>query len=196
MELLTHLSKSYKDALECLTSFVNESGNLAKTEAVAVALANAFNNGNKAIICGNGGSACDAMHFAEEFTGRYRGNRKALPVISLTDPSHITCVGNDFGFDEIFARGVEAFGKPGDLFFAISTSGNSENVIRAVKKAKELGVTTISLLGKTGGTLKGMCDYEFIVHETTSDRIQEVHMTLLHIIIEGVERQLFPENYK
>ena len=195
MSIYSPLAQSYKDALSCLSKFINNEENITKTVSISQDLAKAFQDGNKAIICGNGGSACDAMHFAEEFTGRYRGNRKALPVISLTDPSHITCVGNDFGFEEIFSRGVEAFGKPGDLFFAISTSGNSENVIRAVKKAKEQNLKTIAFLGKTGGTLKGMCDFEFVVEESTSDRIQEVHMTILHIIIEGVERLLFPEQY-
>ena len=147
------------------------------------------------LICGNGGSNCDALHFAEEFTGRFRGNRRALPAISLSDSSHITCVGNDFGFDEIFARGVEAYGREGDLFVGLSTSGNSANVIRAVEEAKKLGMTTCVLLGKDGGTLKGMCDYEFIIPGKTSDRIQEIHMMILHIIIEGVERIMFPENY-
>ena len=135
------------------------------------------------------------MHFAEEFTGRYRKNRRALPVISLSDPSHITCVGNDFGFDQIFARGVDAFGKPGDILIGISTSGNSQNIINAVNLAKERQLGTIGLLGKDGGQLKGQCDVEFIIQEKTADRIQELHMTILHIIIEGVERILFPELY-
>ena len=158
-------------------------------------MAGAFKNGNKGLICGNGGSACDAMHFAEEFTGRYRKDRPALPVISLTDASHITCVGNDYGFDAIFSRGVEAFGQKGDFFFGISTSGNSPNVLKAIDAAKSRGLKTVALLGKDGGKMKGLCDYEFIVPGKTADRIQEVHMMILHIIIEGVEREMWPELY-
>ena len=118
-----------------------------------------------------------------------------MPAIAISDSSHITCVGNDYGFDYIFSKGVEAYGKEGDMFIGISTSGNSGNVIKAVEKAKELGMKTVALLGKDGGKLKGMCDYEFIIPGETSDRIQEIHMMILHIIIEGVERIMFPENY-
>jgi D-sedoheptulose 7-phosphate isomerase len=195
MEIKSFLKQSYIDAAQLAASYCTSDDVLDKTVSIAEDLAQTFTAGQKALICGNGGSACDAMHFAEEFTGRYRKDRKALPVISLTDASHITCVGNDFGFEEIFARGVEAYGKPGDMFFAISTSGNSENVIRAVAKAKALGMKTVGFLGKDGGNLVGQCDIEFVVPQTTSDRIQEVHMMILHIIIEGVERILFPENY-
>lgn len=158
-------------------------------------MAEVFRNKGKVLICGNGGSNCDAMHFAEEFTGRFRKERPALPAISLSDSSHITCVGNDYGFDYIFSKGVEAYGQEGDFFIGISTSGNSPNVIEAVKTAKERKLKTLALLGKDGGKLKGMCDYEFIIPGETSDRIQEIHMMILHIIIEGVERILFPENY-
>ena len=141
------------------------------------------------------GSACDAMHFAEEFTGRYRKDRKPLPVMHLADPSHVTCVANDFGFEEIFSRNVEAFGKPGDWLVCLSTSGNSKNIIRAYESAKSIGVNTLALLGKSGGELKGKCDYEFVVPGKTADRIQEIHMLILHVLIEGIERELFPEHY-
>lgn len=166
-----------------------------ETEKVAKVLAKVFNNGNKVLICGNGGSNCDALHFAEEFTGRFRGDRRALPAIAISESSHITCVGNDYGFDYVFSRGVEAYGKSGDMFIGISTSGNSGNVIKAVEAAKKIGMKTCVLLGKDGGKLKGMCDYEFIIPGKTSDRVQEIHMMILHIIIEGVERIMFPENY-
>ena len=169
--------------------------NIEKTVKISEELAAAYRDGKKSLIAGNGGSNCDAMHFAEEFTGRFRSDRRALPSISISDSSHITCVGNDFGFNFIFAKGVEAFGQEGDFFFGISTSGNSQNVIEAMKVAKEKGLKTVALLGKDGGKLKGVCDYEFIIPGETSDRIQEVHMMILHIIIEGVERILFPENY-
>ncbi|MBW6516323.1 MAG: SIS domain-containing protein, partial [Candidatus Cloacimonetes bacterium] len=143
-----------------------------------------------------GGSNCDAIHFAEEFTGRYRKDRQPLPVIAISDSSHITCVANDYGFSEVFARGVEAYGTEGDILIAISTSGNSENVIRAVEKAHNLGLFTIGLLGKDGGKMKELVDVELIVAGKTTDRIQEVHMIILHIIIEMTERILFPANYE
>ncbi|AYV93447.1 phosphoheptose isomerase [Fusobacterium necrophorum subsp. funduliforme] len=189
------LLDSYKTELALLKQFIEEEEKRGETERVAKTLAEVFQNKGKVLICGNGGSNCDAMHFAEEFTGRFRKERPALPAISLSDSSHITCVGNDYGFDYIFSKGVEAYGQEGDFFIGISTSGNSPNVIEAVKTAKERKLKTLALLGKDGGKLKGMCDYEFIIPGETSDRIQEIHMMILHIIIEGVERILFPENY-
>lgn len=186
---------SYEKLAEVFNNFIEEEKKNNTTEKVAKALSEIFSNGNKVLICGNGGSNCDALHFAEEFTGRFRKERRALPAIAISDSSHITCVGNDYGFDYIFSKGVEAFGKPGDMFIGISTSGNSENVIKAVELAKSMGLITVGMLGKNGGKLKGKCDYEFIVQGETSDRIQEVHMTILHVIIEGVERIMFPENY-
>ena len=190
-----NLLESYKIELALLENFIKEEEERRETEKVAKELADVFTKGNKVLICGNGGSNCDALHFTEEFTGRFRGDRKALPAIAISDSSHITCVGNDYGFDYIFSRGVEAYGKEGDMFFGISTSGNSPNVIKAVEAAKKLEMKTCVLLGKDGGKLKGMCDYEFIIPGKTSDRIQEIHMMILHIIIEGVERIMFPENY-
>ena len=189
------IRNSYLTAFETVKAFVENEENIEKTEKISQELALAYKNGKKSLIAGNGGSNCDAMHFAEEFTGRFRKDRRALPSISISDSSHITCVGNDFGFDFVFAKGVEAFGQEGDFFFGISTSGNSKNVIEAVKMAKKKNLKTVALLGKDGGMLKGECDYEFIIPGETSDRIQEVHMMILHIIIEGVERILFPENY-
>ena len=186
-----NLLESYKIELALLENFIKEEEERRETEKVAKELADVFTKGNKVLICGNGGSNCDALHFAEEFTGRFRGDRKALPAIAISDSSHITCIGNDYGFDYIFSRGVEAYGKEGDMFFGISTSGNSPNVIKAVEAAKKLGMKTCILLGKDGGKLKGMCDYEFIIPGKTSDRIQEIHMMILHIIIEGVERIMF-----
>lgn len=190
-----NLIDSYKTELVLLENFIKEEEKRKETEKVAKVLAEVFNNGNKVLICGNGGSNCDALHFAEEFTGRFRGDRRALPAIAISESSHITCVGNDYGFDYVFSRGVEAYGKSGDIFIGISTSGNSGNVIKAVEAAKKIGMKTCVLLGKDGGKLKGMCDYEFIIPGKTSDRVQEIHMMILHIIIEGVERIMFPENY-
>lgn len=161
-------------------------------EDAALMIADCFQNGNKVIIAGNGGSLCDASHFAEELTGFFRGPRKALPAISLSEPGHITCVGNDFGFEWIFARGVEAYGAPGDIFIALTTSGNSPNLIKAVEVAKEKKLKTIAFLGKGGGKLKGVADLEFIIQDfKTSDRIQEVHMAAMHVIIELIELKVF-----
>ncbi len=132
------------------------------------------------------------MHFAEEMTGQFRSKRAALPAIALADPGHLTCVGNDMGFDAIFSRGIEAHGKPGDIFIALTTSGNSSNLFSAVKMAKEKELFTVAFLGKTGGAMKGMADLEWIVSGFPfSDRIQEAHMAAIHIIIESVEARLF-----
>lgn len=189
------LLDSYKITARLLEKFIKEEAEKNTTEKIAKELAEIFNKGNKVMIAGNGGSNCDALHFAEEFTGRFRKDRRALPAISLSDSSHITCVGNDYGFDQIFSKGIEAYGKDGDMFIGISTSGNSENIIRAINLAKEMNLKTVVLLGKDGGNLKGVADYEFIIPGETSDRIQEIHMMILHIIIEGVERIMFPQNY-
>ena len=146
--------------------------------------------------CGNGGSMCDAMHFAEEWTGRFRKDRAALPAIAFSDPSQLSCIANDFGYDEVFARSVEAYGKKGDLLVAITTSGGSPNILRALEVAREKGVVTVGLLGKGGGKAKAMVDVPIVVPlATTSDRIQEVHIKVLHIVIEAVERELYPQNY-
>lgn len=155
---------------------------------VAEALFLAFQGGNKVLIAGNGGSLCDAMHFAEELTGFFRKKRKALPAIALSDPGHITCVGNDLGFDEIFSRSIEALGRPKDIFIGLTTSGNSKNLIKAFEAAKALDLTTVAFLGKGGGQLLGIADFELVVNGFTySDRIQEVHMGAIHIIIEALE---------
>lgn len=166
---------------------------LAFMEKAATMLAECFQMGCKVIIAGNGGSLCDGAHFAEELTGVFRETRQALPAISLSEPGHLTCVGNDLGFEWVFARGVEAFGKPGDVFIGLTTSGNSPNIVRAFEAAKRLGMRSISFLGKKGGKLKGMADLELLIDGfATSDRIQEAHMAAIHIIIEAVERIMFP----
>lgn len=151
-----------------------------------------FQKKGKLLIAGNGGSLCDAMHFAEELTGQFRKNRPALPAIALADPGHLTCVSNDMGYESVFSRGVEALGTAGDLFISLTTSGNSPNLIAAARMAKSRGLKTIAFLGKTGGMMKGLCDLEWIVSGFSfSDRIQEAHMTAIHVIIEQVEMNLF-----
>jgi D-sedoheptulose 7-phosphate isomerase len=161
-------------------------------ERGALALAACFQAGGKVLIAGNGGSLCDATHFAEELTGIFRKKRRALPAIAFSESGHLTCVANDLGFDQVFARAVEAYGKPGDLFIGLTTSGLSPNIILAFEQAKAMGLTTLALLGKSGGKLKGFADIEFIIEGfETSDRIQEAHMTAIHIMIELMEELLF-----
>jgi D-sedoheptulose 7-phosphate isomerase len=151
---------------------------------------NSLKNGNKLLICGNGGSAADAQHFAAEIVGRFKLERKGFPAIALTtDTSILTAIGNDYGFDKIFERQIEALGKKGDVLVGISTSGNSENVINAVNKAKEMGIFTVGLLGKDGGKLKNIVDLALIVDSNNTARIQECHLTIYHVICEEVEKE-------
>lgn len=182
---------SVNDAINASEQLKNES-NLQFIEECAKLIAKCYQMGNKLIIAGNGGSLCDASHFAEEMTGQYRKPRAALPAIALNDPGFLTCTANDFGFDTVFARGVAAFGKPGDIFIGLTTSGNSINLIKAFEVAKRKELHTIAFLGKGGGKLKGVADYEMIIEGfSTSDRIQEAHMAAIHILIEMVEKILF-----
>jgi D-sedoheptulose 7-phosphate isomerase len=161
-------------------------------EKAARMIADCYRRKNKVIIAGNGGSLCDSMHFAEELVGQFRRKRPALPAIALSDPGILTCVGNDMGFEEIFARGIEAFGIDRDLLVVLTTSGNSRNIVRAVQAAKDCRMQTIAFLGQSGGQVKGMCDLEWIVSGFAfSDRIQEAHMAAIHVIIESVEQELF-----
>ncbi|QDV04394.1 D-sedoheptulose-7-phosphate isomerase [Engelhardtia mirabilis] len=187
---------SFDEAARTLEAFTQSPEGLGRVPAFAEATLATVRRKGLLMACGNGGSMCDAMHFAEEWTGRFRGNRDAIGAVAFSDPSHLTCIANDFGYDEVFAREVEAYGKQGDLLVCLSTSGNSPNVLRAVEVAKERGVTTVGLLGKGGGKLLDQVDIAVVVPEaTTSDRIQEVHIKVLHIVIEAVERELFPGNY-
>ncbi len=194
--MFEEIKNSYEDALSLMQIVCNDESVLKETVEVARAIARCFQNGNKVLIFGNGGSCTDAMHFAEELTGRYRQHRKALAAISLSDPAHLTCVANDYGFEYIFERGISAYGKAGDFAIGLSTSGNSENIIKAIDLAKDKQLITMAMLGKDGGKLKGIADHEFIIGGETSDRIQEIHMMILHIIIEGIERTLFQKLYK
>jgi D-sedoheptulose 7-phosphate isomerase len=184
--------RALEDARRALDLLLSDAEVLARIDAVADALAACFRAGGKVLACGNGGSACDAMHFCEELTGRFRADRPPLPAIACADPGHITCVANDYGFEEVFARWVRALGRPGDVLVLLSTSGNSENIVRAAAAGKEAGLTTVALLGRDGGRLKGACGHEWIIPGETADRIQEVHMLILHVLIEQVERRLFP----
>lgn len=187
---------AFEEAQATLAAFLADATCLAGVERFVQAAKRTLDNGGLLMSCGNGGSMCDAMHFAEEWTGRFRKDRAALPAIAFSDPSQLTCIANDFGFDEVFARSVEAYGKKGDLLVAITTSGGSPNILKALELAKKKGITTVGLLGKGGGKAKDLCDISIVVpRATTSDRIQEVHIKVLHITIEAVERALFPANY-
>jgi len=183
--------KGLRQAKDGLTILLDDPHLQAQGRRVIALLSSCFQNGGKVLICGNGGSACDAMHFAEECTGRFRQHRKALPALSLTDSAHITCVANDYGFSEVFARGVEAYARPEDVLIVLSTSGNSENVIKALHQAKALSLKTVALLGPNGGQAKSLVDEALLFPGETTDRIQELHMVVLHLFVEGIEHTLF-----
>lgn len=183
------------EAQEVLSSFISEPGNMENCEAFSSLLIECYKNEGTVFSCGNGGSHCDAMHFAEEMTGRYREDRAPLGALALGDAAHTTCVSNDYGFEYIFSRQLEGLGRSGDVLIGLSTSGNSQNVINAFEVAKNKGIKTVALLGKGGGKLKELADLAIIVPAQTSDRIQEIHIKLIHTVIETVERELFPENY-
>jgi len=177
MSMVDMIRKEFEEAAATLTSFLNQDSNLDTISKAVHELATAFKSGNKVISCGNGGSMCDAMHFAEELSGRFRNDRPALPAMSISDPSHITCVANDYGFDSVFSRHLQAFGVKGDVLLAT---------------AKEKGMVVIGLTGKNGGELASLCDVEIRVsHNGFADRIQEVHIKIIHCLIHGVERELF-----
>lgn len=185
------IQEALNTASNTLKAFMADEQNTAAIAEIALLIAECYRQKGKVIIFGNGGSMCDAMHFAEELTGRFRKDRQALPAIAINDPSHITCVGNDYGFENIFARAVEAYAAPKDVVIGISTSGNSPNIIKALRRAEDLACSTVALLGKDGGKLSGTCDYQIIVPAETSDRIQEIHTLILHILIEMIEHELF-----
>ena len=183
------IKKELFEAHELIKKFMDDESNIKKISDAAKQIKKSIEDGGKVISCGNGGSMCDAMHFAEELTGKFREEREALPAISISDPSHITCVGNDYGFEHIFSKYLEGIGKSGDSLLAISTSGNSSNVINAAKFAKKNDIKIIALTGKDGGELGRISDIEIRVpHFGYSDRIQEIHIKVIHILILLIEK--------
>lgn len=200
--LMTMMKKSYRtvnklikeqflEAQKVLTDFLNDENQLHNIEKAANLIVESVKSGGKVISCGNGGSHCDAMHFAEELTGRYRENRKAIPAIAISDPSHISCVSNDFGYDYVFSRFIEGLGNSGDVLFCLSTSGNSKNVLEAIETSREKDMKVIALTGKDGGKMNGKVDVEIRVpHFGYADRIQEIHIKVIHTIIMLVEKAL------
>ena len=183
------------NARDVLQSFLNRSSNIESIEKSIELMIKAFKNQGKVFSCGNGGSLCDSMHFAEELTGKFRADRPPLPAISLSDPAHMSCVANDYGHRYVFSRSIQALGQESDVLLAISTSGLSTNVIEAVSTAQSMGISTVGLMGKGGGELKDMVDIAFVIESAVTERIQEMHIKIIHLLIEGVERKLFPQNY-
>jgi D-sedoheptulose 7-phosphate isomerase len=194
--MIEHIRNSLIEAQRALEAFIGSEQTLANIERAGDLLVNSFEARGKAFSCGNGGSMCDAMHFAEELTGRYRKNRPGIAAVSISDASHISCVANDFGYDHIFSRYVESHGREGDVLLAISTSGKSPNVVKAAEAAKALGIKVIALTGKPGSLLESLADVCICAPGGDfADRTQELHIKVIHILIELVERRLSPENY-
>lgn len=185
---MSNIKQQFTEAASVLQQFLNEESNFTKIEEAVQLMANAIKNGNKIISCGNGGSMCDAMHFAEELSGRYRNDRPALAAVSISDPSHLSCVANDYGYDFVFSRYIEGLGRKGDVLLAISTSGNSKNVIKAIETAQVKGIKTIGLTGKDGGAMAQLCDIEIRApHSQFADRAQEIHIKVIHAFIGQIE---------
>jgi D-sedoheptulose 7-phosphate isomerase len=191
---ISEILNEFLEAEIVLKSFINEEKNFKQIHRVGEELSRAVLRGNKIISCGNGGSMSDAMHFAEELSGRFRENRPALPAMAISDPGFITCSANDFGYDFVFSRFYEAMGKEGDVAFLISTSGNSRNIIEAAQTAKGKKMIVVALTGKDGGKLASLCDYEIRVpHFGYADRIQEIHIKIIHTLVQFVEKKVFTQ---
>lgn len=185
------IQQHFIEAREVLDAFISDAKNFEAIDRAGQLLVNSIQSEGKIISCGNGGSLCDAMHFAEELTGRYRNNRPAIGAIAISDPSHMACVGNDYGYDYVFSRYLEGVGRKGDVLLAISTSGNSLNVIHAINAAKEKDMKVIGLTGKDGGEMAKMCDVEIRAPKSEyADRAQEIHIKVIHSLIDYVENNL------
>ena len=185
---MNRIETHFEEALKTLTAFAADKEQMQNIQKAADAMIAQLQSGGKILSCGNGGSHCDAMHFAEELTGRYRGNRPGIAAIAISDVSHISCVGNDYGFDQVFSRYVEAVGTKGDVLLGISSSGNSTNVINAMEAAKNKGMIVIGLTGKDGGKMAPLCDVEIRApHSEFADRAQEIHIKVIHALIDSIE---------
>jgi D-sedoheptulose 7-phosphate isomerase len=184
------MEKALGDAVQALEEFRNDPATLAAMEAAVKVIVAAFRKRGRVLSCGNGGSMCDAMHFAEEFSGRFHEDREPYPAIALSDPAHLTCVANDYGYDFVFSRQVDALGHEGDVLVILSTSGNSPSIVKAAEVAKNRGMVVVGCLGKGGGAVRALCDIVLHAPGGRSDRIQELHMLALHAIIEAVEEEM------
>ena len=192
MTQIEFLKMQLSEARSVLDLFIENPENIESISKAAQAMSDSMKNGGKVISCGNGGSMCDAMHFAEELSGRFRSDRAPLAAISISDPSHISCVSNDYGYNEVFARFISGLGNAGDVLLAISTSGNSPNVIRAIEAAKKKGMVVVGLTGKDGGKMASLCDVEIRApHSEYADRAQEIHIKVIHCLIGSIERTVF-----
>ena len=189
--MINQIKKNFTDAQQVLSDFIYNEYNWIAFEKAGLLMTDAIKNNHIIFSCGNGGSMCDAMHFAEELSGRFRLDRPALPAIAISDASHITCVGNDYGFDYVFSRYLEGIAKTGDVLLAISTSGNSKNVVNAALTAKSKGMKVVALTGKDGGRLATLCDVELRIPNTGfADRVQEMHIKIIHSLIHFIELNL------
>ena len=195
MSIKNLIQNSLAEALIGAQTFLADPETARILEATARLMADSLRNGGKIMSCGNGGSCCDAMHFAEELTGRYRENRRALPAIAIADPSHLTCVSNDFGYEDVFSRYIEGLGKPGDVLLGISTSGSSKNVLKATKAAKAVGMKVVILCGNRHTELTELADIAIHTPEFPhSDRVQELHIKCIHILIEAIENLVIEQD--
>jgi D-sedoheptulose 7-phosphate isomerase len=186
-----------QEAADGLSRLQSDSAMLERIAQAGAVLADTFAAGGKAYSCGNGGSMCDAMHFAEELTGRFRDNRPGYAALAISDPGHLSCVGNDYGYEQVFARFIEAHGREGDVLLAITTSGTSRNVLAAAQAAKRLGMKVIGLTGRAGTPITDLADIAIVTPGGKyADRVQELHIKVIHILIELVERRLAPDNYR
>lgn len=184
-----NIKKNFEEALGVLERFANDNTQMANIEAAGNLMLKAIAQGGKILSCGNGGSMCDAMHFAEELTGRFREDRKALPAMAIADASHLSCVGNDYGYEYVFSRYIEALGNKNDVLLAISTSGNSKNILKAAEAAQSKNMKVVGLTGKDGGKLAALCDIEIRVPwDGYADRIQEIHIKVIHTLIQYLEK--------
>ena len=191
-----HIRSTLLAARAALDALLADGSALANIDEASRLMIRALEGGGRILACGNGGSMCDAMHFAEELTGRYRKNRPGLSAIAISDPGHISCVANDFGYDQVFARYVESHGRKGDALLAISTSGKSASVLNAANAARTLGVGVVALTGRPGSELEGLADVCVCCPGGPfADRAQELHIKVIHILIESIERRFYPENY-
>jgi len=194
--MIEHIKSSLKEAQSALDNLLENEKTLSMIESAAGLLIKTIDSNHRIYSCGNGGSMCAARHFTEELTGRYRKNRNAYPAVSISDPSHLTCVANDFGYDYVFSRYIEGHGQPGDALVAISTSGTSPTVLNAAKTAASIGIKVVGLTGKSGSELQNLSDVCICTPGGQfADRVQELHIKVLHILIEMIERRFHPENY-
>jgi len=192
-----YIMNSLRESETALVQMIQNTSIIESIEQASSAMITSLNQGGRIFSCGNGGSMCDAMHFAEELSGRYRKNRPGLAAAAISDPGHMSCVSNDFGYDYVFSRYVECHGRKGDILVGISTSGTSSNIILAEKAGREKGMIVVSLTGRTGSEVGNLADIDICTPGGAfADRVQELHIKTIHIMIEMIERSMFPENYR